>query len=233
MVAGGGSSGEGRAASGTQVPGTGLSRDTADALAAIVESSEDAIYSKDRNAVITSWNAAAERLYGYAADEILGRPMSVIVPENRKGEELDILGRILHGERVTHYRTQRLRKDGAIVDVSIAVSPVHDDEGEIVQAAVVARDISASVRLEQALADERDAQAKVDRKRALELNDEVVQGLAVAKMAFETGHHEKGLRAVTAALERAKSIVANLLDEHEADAPIEAGDLIREKRIDD
>jgi PAS domain S-box-containing protein len=204
-----------------------------DALAAIVGSSDDAIYSKDANAVITSWNAAAERLYGYAADEIIGRPIEVLIPDSKKGEELDILSQILRGQRVHHYKTQRVRKNGDLVDVSIAVSPVHDSEGRVVQAAVIARNITDQLRLERVLANERNTRAKIDRKRALELNDEVVQALAVAKMAFETGQHEKGLRAVTSALERAKAVVASLLAEHGQEAPIQAGDLVRDIRTED
>jgi PAS domain S-box-containing protein len=224
---------EGRRAGGEGSTSTALSRHAAEALAAIVRSSDDAIYSKDAKAVITSWNEGAQKLYGYASDEAIGRPMDLIVPEHKKGEELDILRLILRGERVDHYRTQRRRKDGTLVDVSIAVSPVHNSEGEIVQAAVVARDITEQVRLQNALDAERDAQATIDRRRALELNDEVVQGLAVAKMALETGHHEKGLRAVTVALERAKGVVATLLDRHQEIDPVGPGDLIRKKRIDE
>ena len=210
---------------------TGLTHEGADAFAAIVESSEDAIYSKDAKARITSWNAAAERLYGYAAEEVLGRGIDLIIPSFKKGEELDILAKIMNGQRVKHYRTQRLCKNGDIVEVSIAVSPVHNSQGEIVQAAVVARDITEQLRLERALDEERAAQAASDRRRALELNEEVVQGLAVAKLAFETGHHENGLRAVTSTLERAKEIVARLLDEHLEEGSIEPGDLVRKRRV--
>ena len=209
-----------------------LSRNAADALAAIVQSSDDAIYSKDRNALITSWNASAERLYGYTAEEAIGQPIELLVPATRRGEELDILAKILNGERVHHYRTQRVRKDGVEVDVSIAVSPVHNAEGEIVEAAVVARDITLQVQVEQAVEVEKKARLAADRKRALELNDEVVQGLAVAKLSLETQDAERGLRAVTAALERAKGIVAGLLNES-IDAPVRPGDLVREKRIEE
>src|SRR4051794_35760860 len=90
-------------------------------LVAIVQSSEDAIYSKDRDARIRSWNPAAERLYGYAPDEVLGSPMEIIVPEKRKGEEIDILMKILAGERVEHFETERQRKDGVIIEVVISV----------------------------------------------------------------------------------------------------------------
>ena len=210
--------------------GTSLGRHAVDALAAIVESSDDAIYSKDRNAILTSWNASAERLYGYTAEEAIGQPIELLVPATRRGEELDILAKILRGEKVEHYRTQRVRKDGVEVEVSIQVSPVRDSTGEIIEAAVVARDVTDQVRLDEAIAKERDLQTAADRKRALALNDEVVQTLAVAKLSLETGEHEDGLKAVTGALERAKLIVASLLDERSS--PVKPGDLVKERRPD-
>ena len=209
-----------------------LSRNAVDALAAIVESSDDAIYSKDRNTVITSWNASAERLYGYTAEEAIGRPVEILVPATKRGEELDILDKILRGEKVHHYRTQRVRKDGVEIQVSIAVSPVHDADGEIVEAAVVARDITEQVKIDDAVDLEKKTQGKLDRKRALELNDEVVQGLAVAKLSLETDDHERGLRAVASALERAKAVVAGLLEDGN-ETPVKPGDLVREKRIEE
>ncbi len=86
-------------------------------LAAIVRSSDDAILSKDRNAIVTSWNEAAERLYGYSADEVVGRSVAIIIPPERQGEEFEIIGKILAGERVEHYETERVRKDGRRVAV--------------------------------------------------------------------------------------------------------------------
>src|SRR3712207_2604556 len=91
------------------------SRDDADALAAIVESSDDAIYSKDRDATITSWNPAAERLYGYSRQEAIGQPVAMLLPEDKRGEELEILGRVISGERVQHFETQRVTKDGRCI----------------------------------------------------------------------------------------------------------------------
>ena len=213
-------------------PGTPLAPDAADALAAIVRSSDDAIYSKDKTATITSWNGAAERLYGYTAEEAIGRPISMLLPDDRQGEELGILHRILQGEHIEHFETQRLRKDGKRVEVSISVSPVHNSRGEIVQAAVISRNITEQKRLQTTLDETRRLQAVDRRKRALELNDEVVQGLAAAKFAFESGHHEQGLEAVAATLARAKGIVSRLLDEHSLEAPIEPGDLTRETPAD-
>jgi PAS domain S-box-containing protein len=111
-------------------------------LAAIVASSDDAILSKRLDGTIRSWNAAAERLYGYTAEEAIGRSVMLIVPEERSGEVDEILRRIADGERVDHFETVRRRKDGALVEVSVTVSPIHDDQGRVVAASVIARDVS-------------------------------------------------------------------------------------------
>jgi PAS domain S-box-containing protein len=110
---------------------------------AIVESSDDAIISKNLDGVITSWNAAAERLFGYTADEIVGRSISVLMPEERHDDMEEILGRIRRGERVDHYETVRVSKSGRRIAVSLSVSPVRDSRGRIIGAAKIARDISA------------------------------------------------------------------------------------------
>jgi PAS domain S-box-containing protein len=115
-------------------------------LAAIVRSSDDAILSKDRNATVTSWNEAAERLYGYRADEIVGRSVATIIPPERQGEELEIIAKVLSGERVEHYETERVRKDGTRVFISLTASPIHGPNGEIVGVSTQARDISATQR---------------------------------------------------------------------------------------
>lgn len=205
-------------------PGTQLDRDVADAYAAIVQSSDDAIYSKDRQGLITTWNPAAVRMYGYAVEEACGQHISLIVPPERKGEEMEILGRILQGKRVDHFETQRLRKDGTRVEVSISVSPVHDSQGNIVEAAVIARNITEQKRLERELEEARAQQMQFRRKQALELNGQVVQGLVAAKLAFETGQEKTGLESVAATLERAKAVVTGLLEE----SHIHAGDLVLE-----
>ena len=113
-------------------------------LAAIVRSSDDAILSKDRNAIVTSWNEAAQRLYGYAPDEIIGKSVALIIPPERQGEELEIVNKILAGERVEHYETERVRKDGTRLIVSLTASPIHDVSGEIVGVSTQARDISST-----------------------------------------------------------------------------------------
>ena len=111
-------------------------------LAAIVASSDDAILSKRLDGTIRSWNAAAERLYGYTAEEAIGQSVMLIVPEERRGEVDEILRRIADGDRVDHFETVRRRKDGALVEVSVTVSPIHDDQARVVAASVIARDVS-------------------------------------------------------------------------------------------
>lgn len=113
---------------------------------ALVESSSDAILSKDTTGVITSWNPAAERLYGHTAEEAIGQSIRLIIPEERIGEEDEILGRALAGEQLEHYETDRIRKDGTHVEVSLTVSPIRDAEDRIVGASVVARDITERTR---------------------------------------------------------------------------------------
>jgi PAS domain S-box-containing protein len=109
---------------------------------AIVESADDAILSKDRNLVITSWNPAATRLYGYSAEEAVGQPISILIPSDHAGEERDILRQVLAGGRVEHYETERVRKDGSRVAVSLTVSAITESDGSISGASVIARNIS-------------------------------------------------------------------------------------------
>jgi len=113
-------------------------------LAAIVRSSEDAILSKDRNAIVTSWNEAAERLYGYTPDEIVGKSVALLIPPERQGEELEIVRKILAGERIDHYETERIRKDGTRIAVSLTASPIHDARGEVVGVSTQARDMTTT-----------------------------------------------------------------------------------------
>jgi PAS domain S-box-containing protein len=118
-------------------------------LAAIVDSSDDGIISKTLDGTITSWNRAAERLFGWTASEAVGRHITLIIPTERLSEEDDVISRIRRGERVDHFETVRLRKDGSTVEVSITVSPVRDSEGVIIGASKIARDISDRRRTEE------------------------------------------------------------------------------------
>jgi PAS domain S-box-containing protein len=118
------------------------SLDASRLLAAIVESSDDAIVSKDLDGSITSWNRGAERIFGYSADEVVGKPITVIIPPERHNEEATILGRLRRGERIEHFETVRVRRDGTTVDISLTISPISNAEGRIVGASKIARDIS-------------------------------------------------------------------------------------------
>ena len=113
-------------------------------LAAIVESSFDAIISKDLNSVITSWNPAAERLFGYTSEEAIGRSILMLIPDHLRAEEKEIIDRIRLGERVHSYETTRQRKGGEMIAVSLTVSPIKDAKGQIVGASKIARDITAA-----------------------------------------------------------------------------------------
>src|SRR4051812_17254702 len=118
-------------------------------LAAIIESSDDAIISKDLNGIITSWNVAAERLFGYKADVIIGESILTLIPADRQHEEPRILGKIRRGERIDHYETVRRRKDGTLLDISVTVSPLKDKSGKIIGASKIARDITERIQNER------------------------------------------------------------------------------------
>ncbi len=120
-------------------------------LAAIVESSEDAIVSKTLDGVILTWNGAAETLYGYTQEEAIGQPMTVLLPPDRLSEETEILERIARGERVEHFETVRQRKNGELTQVSLTISPIRDKHGRITGASHVARDITERKRLDEQL----------------------------------------------------------------------------------
>ncbi len=122
-------------------------------LAAIVDSSEDAIISKSLDGLITSWNEGAERIFGYSAEEAVGQHISLIIPPDRRDEEVNILERLRRGERIEHFETVRASKDGRPVDVSLTISPVKDAAGRVIGASKVARDITERKRIEQALAE--------------------------------------------------------------------------------
>jgi PAS domain S-box-containing protein len=122
-------------------------------LAAIVESSEDAIISKDLTGIITSWNRGAERAFGYTAGEAVGRSITMLIPGDRLAEEDHVLARVARGESVDHFETIRQRKDGTLVDVSLTVSPIRDENGTIIGASKIARDVTARRRMETELQD--------------------------------------------------------------------------------
>ncbi|HYZ87234.1 MAG TPA: PAS domain S-box protein, partial [Bryobacteraceae bacterium] len=120
-------------------------------LAAIVESSDDAIISKDLNGIIRSWNKAAERIFGYTADEVIGKPISILAVPDCIQEMPEILARIQRGERVDHYETRRRAKDGRVLSILLSISPVRNPAGEIIGASKIARDITSNKRLRDSL----------------------------------------------------------------------------------
>jgi PAS domain S-box-containing protein len=120
------------------------------------------VYSKDLEARTTSWNRSAERIYGYSAAEAIGRHVSMLVPNDHEREEMRILDRITQGERIETYETERIRKNGVRIDVSLTVSPIESSEGEIVGASVVARDVTTAKRQRKGLAFLAEASAKLE-----------------------------------------------------------------------
>ncbi len=150
-------------------------------LSAIIESADDAVVTKTLEGVITSWNRGAERIFGYTADEVIGQPVTVLIPDDHLNEEPAILSRIRAGERVEHYETVRKRKDGSLLDISLTVSPIRGPDGRVVGASKIARDISdrklAERELARLLESERRArqeaeQARREAEEASRLKDE-------------------------------------------------------------
>jgi PAS domain S-box-containing protein len=121
-------------------------------LASIVESSDDAIISKNLDGIITSWNSGAERVFGYTAGEAIGQPITIVIPQDRQDEERVILTRIRRGERIDHFEAVRQRKNGSLIVVSLTVSPVKNAEGKIVGASKSARDITEQKRTQEQIA---------------------------------------------------------------------------------
>jgi PAS domain S-box-containing protein len=149
-------------------------------LAAVVESSDDAIISKTLQGIIMTWNKGAERLFGYTSDEVVGKSITILIPGDRQDEEAAILSRLRRGERIEHYETIRLRKDGVPLDVSLVVSPVKDASGRIVGASKIARDITdrkrVAVERERLLAAE--VAAREDAERVSLMKDEFLATLS-------------------------------------------------------
>ncbi|MGD0878349.1 MAG: PAS domain S-box protein [Anaerolineales bacterium] len=146
-------------------------------LAAIVESSDDAIIGKTLEGLITSWNAGAERLYGYSAAEAIGKPVSILIPTDRPDELPEILSRLRRGERIEHFESVRLSKDGRRLDVSITISPIKDASGQISGASTIARDITERKRAEEVI--------KASETRYRSLFENMLNGFAYCRMIFE------------------------------------------------
>ena len=161
-------------------------------LAAIIESSDDAIISKDLNGIVMSWNRGAERIFGYEERDIIGKPVSLLIPLDRHSEESAILDRIRRGEPIEHYETVRRRKDGGLLDISLSVSPIRDAEGRIIGASKIARDITRRKQIETELLDAKEALAKSNEELERRVKERTVD-LELANMALreQTEEHKK------------------------------------------
>jgi PAS domain S-box-containing protein len=189
------------------VPANRLNR-----LAAIVEFSEDAIIGKDLDGIITEWNQGARQLYGYAADEVIGKPVSLLIPSDLADDFPEIMERIRRGESVVHYETVRKKKDGARVDVSVSVSPIRDGAGKIVGAAAIARDISERKRQSRKLIE---VQERERARIARELHDDITQRLALFAVEMEQLKDLPG-NEVPIRLEQMRTTVTEMLSSVQA-----------------
>ena len=178
-------------------------RDAQRFLAAVVEFSDDAIITKDLNGIITSWNKGAERLFGYAASEIIGKPVVMLIPPDRENEEPNILARLRQGQRIDHYETIRRRKDGTLLDISLTVSPVKDADGKIIGASKIARDITERklMDLELHRVKEELARAKQGLEERVEERTASLKG-AIAQMEEFSYSVSHDLRAPVRAMKR-------------------------------
>jgi len=184
-------------------------------LSAIVESSDDAIVSKDLNGVIMTWNAGAERIFGYTAQEAIGCSVTMLLPEERHDEEPEILSRIRRGERIDHYETVRRRKDGRFVDISLTVSPIRDAGGQVIGASKIARDITVRKRAEAELRATRDQLGRLNeeleervRERTASLTEAITQ---MEEFSYTVSHD---LRAPARSMRCYAKIVLEDFGEH-------------------
>ena len=182
-------------------------------LAAIVDSSDDAIASKTLEGIVTSWNPGAMRLFGYEPQEIIGRPITTIIPPELHAEEFEVLRRLRRGERIDHFETVRVAKDGRRVDISLTVSPVRDEDGVIIGASKIARDIRARKEAEGQL---RDANRRKDEFLATlshELRNPLAPIRSVAELLKRAEDLPPDLRAAATILERQVHHMTHLIDD--------------------
>jgi PAS domain S-box-containing protein len=186
-------------------------------LSAIVQSSDDAIVSKDLDGTVRSWNPGAERLFGYSADEMIGRSIRVIIPAEHQSEEDEVLRRIRNGDRIDHFETVRRRKDGSLVPISLTVSPVLDRRGRVIGASKIARDITEKRAAEELM---RSSLALKDQFLGLvshELRTPISTVVGNAQLLLRRGDRlptqarEEALLDIATESERLQRIIENLL----------------------
>ncbi len=203
-------------------------------LAAIVESSDDAIVSETLDGIIVSWNLGAERLYGYAAAEVIGRPMAILLPPDHPDSPSELLGRLMRGERIEPYETVGRRKDGQEIHVSLTLSPVKDATGSLIAASVVTRDITVRKRVEEAL--ERQRRETVFLDRATQLFNSTLQLDAVLQRVVRMATEVLGESCTINLIEAGKAYLTPMATYHpdpqarqarlqiQRDDPIRVGD---------
>jgi PAS domain S-box-containing protein len=189
-------------------------------LAAIIDSSDDAIVGKDLNSIVTTWNSGAERLFGYSANEMIGTSIMRLIPPDRQTEENEILTRIRNSQRVDHFETVRVRKDGQLIDVSVTISPIKDVTGNVIGASKVARDIGERKRAEEKLqaakiAAEKASKAKDDFLAQLshELRTPLTPALVAASYLAEHEDLLPEFREEVSAIWRNVQLEAHLIDD--------------------
>ena len=173
-------------------------------LASIIESSDDAIISKNLDGVITSWNSGAERVFGYSASEAIGQPITLVIPQDRQSEEREILTRMRRGERIDHFETVRQRKNGTLIVVSLTVSPVKDANGKIVGASKIARDITEQKKNQELI---------VTLAREAEHRSKNLLANAMATVNLSQSNSPEGLKEVIAGRIQALANVCSLFAE--------------------
>ena len=186
-------------------------------LSAIVQNSDDAIVSKSLESIVTSWNPAAVRMFGWEADEIIGHSIRKIIPTDRQDEEDEVLSRIRRGDRVDHYETIRVRKDGSMVDVSLTVSPLRDFSGRIIGASKIARDISARKAAEEAIRQSQEIKDQflslVSHELRTPISIIVGNGHLLSRRgdSLAAEDRQQALADITSEAERLQRIIENLL----------------------
>lgn len=185
-------------------------------LAAIIETSDDAIIGKNLDGIITFWNAAAERIFGHTAEEAIGKHITLIIPKEREDEEFIIIGKVKNGQRVDHFETVRMRKSGERFDISVTVSPIRNAKGQIIGASKVARDISRQKRIEQELKESNqrkdDFLAGISHELRTPMN--AIIGLAniLATTVTLTGKERQYVDTLKTSAEGLMALINNLLD---------------------